>query len=144
MPKNFCARLLLALLLSSVFQPLIAADFNIKIRKQDINELKQQFMPLFEQKIILVEDLLACLKQNRSFNICLDKIDLEQAASQKIDKQTSEQAKAEVQNYLEDKQLEVDVVIEKLDQLLTESKKIKACLDKGQTANDLKDCVVKK
>ena len=45
--------------------PIHAADFNIKLRKTDINELKQQLMPAFEQNILYLNELLSCLERKK-------------------------------------------------------------------------------
>ena len=48
-----------------------AGDFNIKLRKTDINELKQQLMPVFEQNINILHQLLTCMEKGNTTDVCL-------------------------------------------------------------------------
>ncbi|MCP3848748.1 MAG: hypothetical protein GY694_00715 [Gammaproteobacteria bacterium] len=123
-----------------------AADFNIKLRKTDINELKQQLMPRFEQNIDYLNTLLVCLENGKSVDTCLEDYSIALKNNKKINTQEKEQRSAEikaaVENKINEKDISSEQMISELKKLLQEAESVKLCLIKGQTANELKDCIV--
>ena len=127
--------------------PLNAADFNIKLRKTDINQLKEQLMPRFDQSIQYLNVLLSCLEQGKSIDSCLDKHSLIVEGKKSDDpakvKERNEMIKQNIESKIDEKNIQSEQIISELKKLLAEAETIKSCLQKGQTANDLKDCIVK-
>lgn len=139
---------LTTLLLLFVFQSSsYAADFNIKLRKTDINELKQQLIPAIEQNILYWEELLGCLENGKKTDICLDgyshRLDSKYAADSSIKNEEKEQTKHTILNKINDKNLNQAQLILALKKLLIDAKDIKQCVNKGKTANELTDCIIK-
>jgi len=132
------------LLLSS---PLHAADFNIKLRKTDINELKQQLLPTFEQNIVYLNDLLSCLEHAKKVDICLNEfsliVDGNKTADSALKKERNDKIKKNIENKIKENNIQSEQLITELKKLLAEAEKVKQCIQKGQTANELKDCIVK-
>ena len=127
--------------------PLQAADFNIKLRKTDINELKQQLMPKFEQNILYLNDLLSCLERKETLDVCLNEyslvVDRKESVNLSINTERNEQIKQTLEKKISEKNIQPEEVISELKKLLAEAEEIKQCLYKGQTVNELKDCIVK-
>ncbi|MCK5648175.1 MAG: hypothetical protein KAI22_04785 [Gammaproteobacteria bacterium] len=127
--------------------PVHAADFNIKLRKTDINELKQQLMPAFEQNILYLHELLSCLERKKMLDVCLNEytlvVDGKESANSSLTKERNEQLKQTLENKINEKNIQPEEVISELKKLLAEAEQIKRCLYQGQTANELKDCIVK-
>lgn len=127
--------------------PIHAADFNIKIRKTDINELKQQLMPVFEQNILYLNQLLRCLERDKTLDVCLNELSLvvdgKKTANSSLTKERNEQIKQTLESKINEKKFQPEELISELRNLLAEAEDIKRCLYQGQTADELKDCMVK-
>ena len=144
--------LFLSALLSSliVLSPVNAAEFNIKLRKTDINELKQQFLPIFEQNIVYLNQLLKCLEGGKTVDYCLNEFShmveknvSEHSSEYSLEKQErNKKIKADIQNKIDKKNIEPEAIIPELKKLIAEAEEVKSCLYKGQTANELKDCII--
>lgn len=148
---KFPLSLVLVLLLNSVS----ATDFNVTIRKTDINELKQQLMPVFEQHIEYIKHFENCLELEQKVIFCLDNYagSITNKTISEEDKLRNEQIKEAIKKKISDysnkkqykgagdKELisELKPILKKL---LIEAEKVKLCLNKAQTANELKDCVI--
>lgn len=133
--------------------PLHAADFNIKLRKTDINELKQQLLPTFEQNIAYLNELLSCLEYGKKVDTCLNefaltidgnKTDGNKSADSALKKERNDKIKQNIENKIKENNIQPEQLIAELKKLLAEAEKVKQCLQKGQTANELKDCIVKR
>lgn len=150
----FSLLLALVLLLSSVS----ASDFNVTIRKTDINELKQQLIPTFEQHIEYIKHFENCLELEQTISFCLDNYaaSITNKTIGEEDKLRNEQIKETIKKKISDysnnkqsnqykgagdKELisELKLILNKL---LIEAEKVKQCLNQAQTANELKDCVI--
>lgn len=132
------------ILFSLIFlaNPLLSAEFSIKLRKTDINELKQQLLPVFDSNIQYLNTVLNCLEQGNSTDACLDKFPPpgRESATQNT---SHEDFKQSIQKKLDKRDLtEVDI-IKGLKELLQQAQEVRTCLIAGQTANELKDCIVK-
>ncbi len=144
-----CSRLPAALLLLFSFfiiSPVFSAEFNIKLRKTDINELRQQLMPAFEQNIMYLQQLLSCLESGRQLDKCLNEYarTVDDREGTDAEKQVrNAQLKQKIDHALVDKEIKSEQIIPELKKLLVEAEAIKLCLYHGKTANDLKDCIVK-
>lgn len=126
-----------------VVNSVYAAEINIKLRKTDISELKQQLIPAFEQNIQILNQLLLCLKKVHQTDRCLQQLNL--LAGHNDNKEHNErqqQIKQELEQKLNEKQLSNKQIIRELEQLLLEAEKVKQCLHLGQTANELKNCII--
>ncbi len=64
-------RLIIILSLLFLANPVLSAEFNIKLRKTDINELKQQLLPAFDRNIEYLNTILQCLEQGNTTDDCL-------------------------------------------------------------------------
>ena len=127
--------------------PLYAADFNIKLRKTDINELKQQLMPAFEQNILFLNQLIICLKRKNTIDNCLNEytslVDGKELTNSSKQKERNEKIKQGIENKINENNIQPEQLISELKKLLVEAELIKKCLYNGQTANELKDCIIK-
>ena len=127
--------------------PLSAADFNIKLRKTDINELKQQLMPVFEQNILFLNQLIICLKRKNTIDNCLNEytslVDGKELTNSSKQKERNEKIKQGIENKINENNIQPEQLISELKKLLVEAELIKKCLYNGQTANELKDCIIK-
>ena len=127
--------------------PIFAADFNIKLRKTDINELKQQLMPRFEQNISYLNGLLDCLELGKTVNNCLNEYvllaDKQYSSNSSDNKKRNDEIRKSIENKMNENNIQADELIPELKKWLVEAESIKDCLIKGQTANELKDCIVK-
>lgn len=128
--------------------PLHAADFNIKLRKTDINELKQQLLPTFEKNIVYLNELLSCLEHGKKVDTCLNEfsltVDGNKTADSALKKERNDKIKQSIENKIKENNIQPEQLIAELKKLLAEAEKVKQCLQKGQTANELKDCIVKR
>ena len=118
------------------------ADFNIKLRKTDINELKQQLMPRFEQNLQVLNQLLVCLKRDIKLDDCLNQLALTTGQANEIDVNRQQAIRQDLEDKINTKKIDRQQVILELEKLLLEAQKVKQCLVKGETANELKDCVL--
>lgn len=140
MRHSFCAPLSFFLLV--VFTSSYAGDFNIKLRKTDVGELKQQLIPVFEQNIDILNQLLNCLENGKAVDSCVNDFLLV------VDDKgiSSKQKSAEIRKNIKTKISEIDSqatkIIPELRHLIFEAEKVKQCLQKGKTVNELKDCVL--
>ncbi len=127
-----------------IVNPVISAEFNIKLRKTDINELKQQLLPTFDHNIAYLNSILHCLEQGNSTDYCLDKHPLpgNNSSIQQAETRT-EDLKNTIQKKLVQGDLSEQDIIEGLKKFLQQAKEARACLLVGQTANELKDCFIK-
>ncbi len=145
---HYCSRSLFVIALFLILvHPLHAADFNIKLRKTDINDLKQQLMPAFDQSIIYLRGTLKCLQHGKPIEICLDEVAIHVAngnTSADIAQQTERnlQIKKQVLDKIQKKNIPPEQMVSQLKLFLVAAEKIKQCINGGQTANDLKDCIV--
>ena len=153
---SFVFLFLLSLLSLSI--PVSAADFNIKIRKTDINELRQQIIPVFEQNIEFIKNLENCLEIKNTLDICLKNYteSLTLTANNDTTNEEKKLRNDQIRNNINKKITELSdqnkgikekelinklkVVLKKF---LIEAENVKQCLNNGQTANDLKDCIMK-
>ncbi len=147
MRQNFSPLLLIITLLLLLFPPLHAADFNIKIRKTDINELKQQIMPAFEQSIVYLTGLLNCLEHKKTTETCFEETTLhinegELSADASLQKERNLQIEQRILDKIQEKNISPEQLTAQLKLFLIEAEAIKQCLNAGQTANDLKDCIM--
>ncbi|MCW8932423.1 MAG: hypothetical protein OQL19_19580 [Gammaproteobacteria bacterium] len=142
-----CLSLSSVLLLLVFITPLNAADFNIKLRKTDINELKQQLMPRFDQSISYLNELLNCLEHGKTVDTCLDEYSLIVEGKGTVlspeKQERNKKIKQGIENKIDEKNIEPEELIVELKKLLKEAESVKSCLNKGQTANELKDCIIK-
>ena len=144
MRKYFFVFLSVFLFLPISSFPVYAVDINIKLRKTDINELKQQIMPVFEQNIQLLTKLLNCLEQGKNIDFCLEQYDvMPDTENGAASKERNEQIKQNIKNKINDNNIQQDQIVFELKKLLAEAEDVKQCLYQGQTANDLKDCAIK-
>ncbi|MDX2504641.1 MAG: hypothetical protein QNL62_09220 [Gammaproteobacteria bacterium] len=120
-----------------------AADVNIKLRKTDINDLKQQLMPAFEYNIRFLQDLLRCLEQGEKLAVCLEKNALPlDDNNQVVNKERNELIKQAIKKKVKADNIQQEEIIVALKRLLAGAEKAKQCLYLGQTANQLKNCVI--
>lgn len=119
-----------------------SADFNIKLRKTDISELKQQLLPAFEQNIQVIKNLLSCLEKGQTADDCLEQLTIatDQNNLNKY-KQQQEQIRLEFKKKRDEKNTR-EQIIRKLKHLLIRAEEVKLCLERGQSANALKDCII--
>ena len=146
MPHSRLSAALLLLCSFFIFPPVFSADFNIKLRKTDINELRQQLMPAFEQNITYLQQLLGCLESGGQLDKCLNEyaLSVDERQGSDAEKQVrNAQLKQKIDHALADKDIKSEQIIPELKKLLAEAEAIKLCLYDGKTANDLKDCIVK-
>ncbi|WP_198264367.1 hypothetical protein [sulfur-oxidizing endosymbiont of Gigantopelta aegis] len=124
-----------------------AADFNIKLRKTDINDLKQQLIPVFEQNIDYLKQLLSCLEQGRSVNFCLNDyvqvVEQNSTFASEANSARKDEIKENIKSKLKDENVQPEELMVELKKLLVQAEEVKQCLYDGQTANELKDCIVK-
>lgn len=120
-----------------------AADINIKLRKTDVSELKQQLIPAFEQNIRTFNDLLKCLEQQDTIDFCLEQLTfVSERGNDKDYQERRKQIQTELNQKLLEKNISRQKLIKELKQLLLEAEQVKLCLNKAQTVNELKDCIV--
>jgi protein subunit release factor A len=141
------------IILTSVFFFLVlfstapAADFNIKLRKTDINDLKQQLMPVFEQNIDYLKQLLICLEQDESINFCLNDyvqvVEKNNASTAVANNARTDEIKKSIESKIRNENIQPEQLIAELKKLLLVAEDVRLCLDEGQTANELKDCIIK-
>lgn len=136
--QRICLFIFICLFSTSVF----CADFNIKLRKTDINELKQQLLPTFDQNVLVLETLLHCLKQDKTIDICLDQLAVSLGKEYNGNQARQEQIKQDIQQKVNNKDIDQKQIVAELESLLIEIEKVRSCLEQGQTANALKDCVI--
>lgn len=142
---RYCGFLIIFFTLSCLIfsNSVYANDFNIKIRKTDISELKKQLIPPFEQNIQVLKDLLLCLEQGKSVEACLKQLTLtSEQNSQNRFEERHRQIQSELEQKLHQQKPSQEQIIKELKKLLVDAEKVKLCLNQGQTANDLKDCVM--
>jgi len=119
-----------------------SADFNIKLRKTDINELKQQLMPLFKENINILTELLYCMEKGKVVDVCLNEYSHVIGGNKTVDKKRIEQLTNTIKQKISKDNIEQEKIIYELTKLLVEAEKVTQCLQKGNTANELKDCVL--
>jgi hypothetical protein len=150
-------RFVLFLFIVLLLTPVPAAEFNIKLRKTDINELKQQLLPAFDQNVEALTALLNCLEKGQLIDDCIDQLSIKadvtdkdkqarqqqikQDIKQQLNNQLSQQGTSQQKHSYQEKNQQ-DKLIAELKVLLVEVEKVRRCLLQGQTANELKDCVV--
>ncbi len=101
-------------------------------------------MPVFEQNIQLLTNLLNCLEQGKNIDFCLEQYDvMPDTENEAASKERNEQIKQSIKNKINDNNIQQDEIVFELKKLLAEAEDVKQCLYQGQTANDLKDCVIK-
>ena len=124
---------------------LYSSDFNIKLRKTDINDLKQQLLPVIENNITLLKDLQNCLIKDNGIDLCLDNYAQTFSVINNISEDDSinkKQIIADVKKKIS-KETQEDKIIVSLKKLIVEAESIKDCIIGGKNANELKDCIVK-
>ena len=130
---------MLCLLLQA--NPVLSAEFNIKLRKTDVNELKQQLLPAFDRNIKYLNTILQCLEQGNTTDDCLQQFPPPGRTSA-----TQNASDQDIKHSIEKKLQKQDIteadIIHGLKELLQQAEKVRSCLISGQTANDLKDCIV--
>ncbi len=131
--------------LSFPVNSVLSSGFNIKLRKTDVSDLKQQLLPAFDRNIQYLNKILQCLEQGSSTDDCLYKFP--PPGSESGTKNSSNEGFKHAIHKKLDKRLdkreltEIDI-IEGLKELLQQAEKVRSCLVAGQTANELKDCIV--
>ena len=113
-------------------------------------------MPTFDYNIQVLKQVLQCLENGNEMNVCLEHLSNE-LKKQHQDKSSQQSITVEEnqRNEIREKQIKQDIkqrinqqdiskeqIIVNLRKLLVEAEEVRLCLNKGQTANDLKDCVV--
>ncbi len=140
MRHSFCVSLSVFLLV--FFTSSYAGDFNIKLRKTDVGELKQQLIPVFEQNIHILNQLLNCLEKGTAVDICIDDFLLVVDDKDLSSKQRSVEIRKNIKNKISEKSSQPKKITSELRNLILEAEKVKQCLQKGKTVNELKDCVL--
>ena len=134
-------RLIIMLSLLFLANPVLSAEFNIKLRKTDVNELKQQLLPAFDRNIEYLNTILQCLEQGNTTDDCLQQFPPPGRTAET--QNTSDQdIKHSIEKNLQKQGLTEADIIHGLKELLQQAAKVRSCLLAGQTANDLKDCIV--
>lgn len=135
----------LSLLLFFLSTPLFSSDVNIKLRKTDINELKQQLLPIVENNISLLKTLQNCLVMDNGSEFCLDNYAQTFSVSNNISERGSSKKRQIISDLKKEitKELQQDKIIENLKKLIAEAESVKDCILKGKNANELKNCFVK-
>ncbi len=131
----------LLLCLGFTATPVLGAEFNIKLRKTEINELKQQLLPAFDRNIGYLNTILQCLEQGNTTDNCLQQFPPPGRTSEAQDA-SDEELKHSIEKKLHKQDLTEADIIQGLKELLQQAEKVRSCLVAGQTANDLKDCIV--
>lgn len=108
----------------------------------DISELKQQLMPVFEQKTSVLKKLLRCLESRKTVDTCLTEESLFADSNNESDKQKNQQIITKIKSKISENSITQEKVISELKKILFEIEKVTQCLHAGKTANDLKDCVL--
>ena len=140
MRHSFCVSLSVFLLV--FFTSSYAGDFNIKLRKADVGELKQQLIPVFEQNIDILNQLLNCLEKGKAVDICIDDFLLVVDDKDLSSKQRSVEIRKNIKNKILENDSQPKKITSELRKLILEAEKVKQCLQKGKTVNELKDCVL--
>ena len=140
MRHSFCVSLSVFLLV--FFTSSYAGDFNIKLRKTDVGELKQQLIPVFEQNIHILNQLLNCLEKGTAVDICIDDFLLVVDDKDLSSKQRSVEIRKNIKNKISENGSQPKKITSELRNLILEAEKVKQCLQKGKTVNELKDCVL--
>ncbi len=122
--------------------PVLSAEFNIKLRKTDINELKQQLLPAFDKNIEYLNTILQCLEQGNTTDDCLQQF-TPPGRTAETQNASDQDIKHSIEKNLQKQELTESDIIQGLKELLQQAEKVRSCLVAGQTANDLKDCIVK-
>ncbi len=130
------------LLFISPFSHLSAAEFNIKLRKTDINDLKQQIIPVFQQNIIYLNELRGCLEQGNHSTICLSSQKSDTNNKPLADKGYFIRLNKIIKNKMAESNASDRQLLSLLRQLVRALKQSKQCIKKSQNANELKDCIV--
>ena len=120
--------------------PVTGAEFNIKLRKTDINELKQQLLPAFDRNIGYLNTILQCLEQGNTTDSCLQQFP-PPGRTPEVQNASDEEFKHSIEKKLHKQDLTEADIIRGLKELLQQAEKVRSCLLAGQTANDLKDCI---
>ena len=134
-------RLIIILCLLFLANPVLSAEFNIKLRKTDINELKQQLLPAFDRNIEYLNTILQCLEQGNTTDNCLQQFPPPGRTSE-TQNASGQDIKRSIEKKLQKQELTESDIIHGLKELLQQAEKVRSCLVAGQTANDLKDCIV--
>ncbi len=147
---HFIKPFLSSVLIFIMFPGLIhAADFNIKLRKMGINDLKQQLMPAVEQNIIYLKGLLHCLERGKTVDSCVNEYSLavteevKKSADSSLKQERNARIKQTIETKIKEKNIQQEQLVAELKKLLAEADEIKQCLYQGQTANELKNCIIK-
>ncbi len=135
------SRFILILCLLFLANPVLSAEFNIKLRKTDINELKQQLLPAFDRNIEYLNTILRCLEQGNTTDNCLQQFPPPGRVSEN-QSASDHDLKHSIEKNLQKQDLTEADIIQGLKELLQQAEKVRNCLVTGQTANDLKDCIV--
>ncbi len=146
--KTLRSTYLVVLFLFSLSYPVFSSDFNINIRKTDINDLKDQIISPIDKNITFLKDLQLCLQNNKAIDLCVDSyaVKLNQTySSEKLNSEDVTLKKEAIKKDLKNKISDADRsdMLEKLKNLITEIEAIKTCITKAKTANEIKDCAVK-
>jgi hypothetical protein len=119
-----------------------SAEFSIKLRKTEIQDLKQQILPAIEQSIAVASQLQRCLQKNNNVETCLNSI----RWPERLDDNEHSQRRDEILQNLQkkvDNKNKAELIAEALDEFLIQSQQLKSCIQDGLTANDIKDCFLK-
>jgi hypothetical protein len=125
--------------------PVCAVEFNLKLRKTDVNELRKQFITVYDQNIVLINELLICLKQGKTIDYCIN--NGSQSLNNKeieIPEARSEQFKKSIKKKITTNNIKSKQIVELLEKFLFDAKTVKRCLISGHTENEIKDCIMSK
>jgi hypothetical protein len=125
-------KLLFSLILFLYASNCFAADINIKLRKTDFNELKQQLIPQFEQKIVYLETMTDCLISETEIKTCIEQLPV---------------LKEEIKNWIDKNIIDREdlrgQLVDGLKQFITEANEAKDCLIRSQSINEAQLCALK-
>ncbi len=108
-----------------------ALDINIKLRKTDFDQLKQQLIPQFEQKIAYLQSMKNCLGTEKDTKACIDELPI-----------TDIPLKKRIQKALSDRQITDEQIVDVLTELIGEANVVRACLINSESVNEVKDCAL--
>ena len=125
-------KLLFSLILFLSASNCFAADINIKLRKTDFNELKQQIIPQFEQQIVYLEAMTDCLVSETEIKTCIDQLPV-----------LKKEIKIWIDKNIMDREDLRGQLVDGLKQFITEANEAKDCLIRSQSVNEVQLCALK-
>lgn len=125
-------KLLFSLILFLYASHCFSADINITLRKTDFDELKQQLIPQFEQKIVYLETMTDCLRSGADKKTCIEQLPIK-----------DEPLKKKIAKGLLERDISAEQLADVLTELISEAKQARTCLIKTHSVNEVKDCAAK-